>query len=145
MRQYYSIVIVLMMLTVVSSMESFAQTSAPSLKSINPVSLKFVKSNGKPVDFKIGLAIAEASDIRVVVNEAYELSEVKVFLARGKWPVTSNTYQSQSNEVLIEWKDFTNAQPGDRLCIDISIIKERQGAERIPVQLDVPVFNIPLN
>ncbi|MBC7451717.1 MAG: hypothetical protein H7259_09540 [Cytophagales bacterium] len=140
--------IALVLINNATYIETLAQSSTAAhkeLKSVNTVALKFGKKNGKPVDFKLGLSISDSSDVKIGVDPAYQITELRVLLVRGKWPVSASTYNSESNEILVEWKDFLNAQPGDRLCIDFVEVQERKGTQLIPVNLDVPVFNIPLN
>ncbi len=112
--------------------------------SVNVFKLRFKKENGRFVDFRMGESLAFLSPITISVNEPYTLTQVSVILVRGKRPVTAKTY-SGKQEVIIEKEFFANAQAGDRLNIDLASVTIQKNGETIPLVLDVPVFNIPLN
>ena len=112
--------------------------------SVNACRLRFRTATGRPVDFKMGINVASPTDIHIAVDSPYIFEKLDVMLVRGKRPVSFFTYANK-REVVLEKAIFINAQPGDRLCIDLAaVVKEVNGAKS-PVILDVPVFNIPLN
>lgn len=112
--------------------------------SVNTCKLRFRTETGRPVDFKMGMNAASPVNIHVSVDIPYIVEKLDVMLVRGKRPVSFFTYANKQ-EVVIEKTIFTNAQPGDRFCIDVvEVVKEVNGI-KTPVELDVPVFNIPLN
>ncbi len=110
---------------------------------VNVCKLRFKTSAGRPVDFKMGLNSASPIDILVSIGEPYIFKRIDVILVRGKRPVSLMSYADQK-EVVIDKSIFTNAQPGDRLCIDLGQVEKDIDGVRTPVELDVPVFNIPL-
>lgn len=113
--------------------------------SVNVFKLRFTKENGRLVDFRLGESVSSFSNITISVNEPYILAKVDVMLVRGKRPVTLQSY-SGKQQVTIDKEFFLiQIQPGDRLNIEFKSVTLKKKDEEIPVVLDVPVFNIPLN
>lgn len=139
----FSLCIMLFVATSMISKKASIQKQTSDTVSVNAFKLKFKKENGLPIDFKMGMSIASPSNIIININAPYFLGKVDVTLVRGNRPVVSNSY-SGIHEVVINKEDFIGyAQAGDRLCVElVSVLKTK---EALPIVLDVPVFNIPLN
>jgi hypothetical protein len=117
----------------------------PDTVSVNPFHVRFIKEDGKPVDFKIGIISESLPNITIRVNNPYQLSIVEVILVRGRRPVVMQRFNGEQ-EIIIDKNAFlSNVQPGDRLMIEFkSVTVTDNKGKIIPIVLDIPVFNIPL-
>ena|GEM_PF-3470683 len=107
--------------------------------------MRFIKEDGKPVDFKIGINSESLTNITIKVNNPYQLKIVEVMLVRCKRPVMLQ--RLNGGEEVVITKDFfsSSVQPGDRLMIEFkSVTVTDSKGVLVPVVLDMPIFNIPL-
>jgi len=72
----------------------------------------------------------------------YQVTKWNVLLARGKRPVTQQSY---SSEVANLSSMASMAQPGDRLIIEIQeVYRTNYAGEKEKVNIGTPIFTIPL-
>jgi len=113
-----------------------------------------VLSGGKEVDQKNGVASPGPRSLQVKAkpdesfaqflpkDARYQVTKWNVLLARGKRPVTQQSY---SSEVANLSSMASMAQPGDRLIIEIQeVYRTNYAGEKEKVNIGTPIFTIPL-
>lgn len=112
-------------------------------------------AGGKPVDTKQGMNAPGPRSVQIqaksdesfktfLPNDArYKITEWNAILVRGKRPVRTKNF---SNEVG-DFNDFNSqAQPGDRIVIEVKAVKRMNFRGVIEeVNVGTPIINVPLN